>query len=50
MPEDIANAAVFLAGDLAAQITGVNLAVDGGETAGNMENTAERILRRYGKY
>lgn len=49
MPEDIANAAVFLASDLAAQITGVNLAVDGGETAGNMENTAERILRRYGE-
>ena len=46
MPEDIANAAVFLASDQAAQITGVDLAVDGGETLGNMENTAEIIQRR----
>ncbi|MCY4426383.1 MAG: SDR family oxidoreductase [Halieaceae bacterium] len=46
MPEDIANAAVFLASDLAAQITGVDLAVDGGETLGNMENTAEVIQQR----
>ena len=45
-PEDIANAAVFLASDLAAQITGVDLAVDGGETLGNMENTAEIIQQR----
>ena len=46
MPEDVANAAVFLASDLAAQITGVDLAVDGGETLGNMENTADIIQRR----
>ena len=46
MPEDIANAAVFLASDLAAQITGVDLAVDGGETLGNMENTADIIQQR----
>ncbi|MEM8564370.1 MAG: SDR family oxidoreductase, partial [Pseudomonadota bacterium] len=39
LPEDIANAAVFLASDQAAQITGVDLPVDGGETAGNCENT-----------
>ncbi|HWA66659.1 MAG TPA: SDR family oxidoreductase [Mycobacteriales bacterium] len=34
-PEDVANAVVFLAGDRAAQITGVVLPVDGGTTAGN---------------
>ena len=32
--EDVANAAVFLASDRAAQITGVVLPVDGGTTAG----------------
>ena len=47
MPEDVANAAVFLASDLAAQITGVDLAVDGGETLGNMENTADIIQQRF---
>ena len=46
MPEDVANAAVFLASDQAAQITGVDLAVDGGETLGNMENTGEIIQDR----
>ena len=33
-PEDVADAAVFLASDRAAQITGVVLPVDGGTTAG----------------
>ena len=33
-PEDCANAALFLASDLASNITGVNLPVDGGFTAG----------------
>lgn len=33
-PEDIANAALFLASDEAAWITGINLPVDGGLTAG----------------
>jgi NAD(P)-dependent dehydrogenase (short-subunit alcohol dehydrogenase family) len=33
-PEDAANAAMFLASDLASNITGVNLPVDGGLTAG----------------
>ena len=46
MPEDVANAAVFLASDQAVQITGVDLAVDGGETLGNMENTGEIIQER----
>ncbi|TET49031.1 MAG: SDR family oxidoreductase, partial [Dehalococcoidia bacterium] len=31
-PEDIADAAVFLASDRARMITGINLAVDGGVT------------------
>lgn len=42
-PEDIAQAALFLASDRAAQITGINLPVDGGETAGNTENTLTKI-------
>ena len=33
-PEDTANAAMFLCSDLASNITGVNLPVDGGLTAG----------------
>lgn len=33
-PEDIGNAAVFLASDLAAYITGVSLPVDGGNSSG----------------
>ena len=33
-PEDVADAAVFLASDRAAHITGVVLPVDGGTTAG----------------
>ena len=36
-PEDIANAALFLASDEAAWITGIVLAVDGGLTAGNAQ-------------
>ncbi len=47
MPEDIANAAVFLASDQAAQITGVDLPVDGGETTGNCENTLEKMQARF---
>ncbi len=33
-PEDVANAVIFLSSDLAAQITGVVLPIDGGTTAG----------------
>jgi len=33
-PEDVAEAAVFLASDRAAHITGIVLPVDGGTTAG----------------
>jgi NAD(P)-dependent dehydrogenase (short-subunit alcohol dehydrogenase family) len=33
-PEDVAEAALFLAGDRSAQITGIVLPVDGGTTAG----------------
>jgi NAD(P)-dependent dehydrogenase (short-subunit alcohol dehydrogenase family) len=34
LPEDVAEAALFLASDRSAQITGVTLPVDGGTTAG----------------
>lgn len=34
LPEDVANAVVFLASDRAAQITGIVLPIDGGTTAG----------------
>jgi NAD(P)-dependent dehydrogenase (short-subunit alcohol dehydrogenase family) len=33
-PEDVANAVVFLAGERAAQVTGIVLPIDGGTTAG----------------
>lgn len=34
VPEDVANAVVFLAGDRAAQVTGIVFPIDGGTTAG----------------
>jgi meso-butanediol dehydrogenase/(S,S)-butanediol dehydrogenase/diacetyl reductase len=42
-PEDVAGAALFLASDEAAWITGTVLPVDGGLTAGNMQMMEEMI-------
>src|SRR5215208_1865591 len=42
-PEDVAGAALFLASDDAAWITGAGLPVDGGLTAGNMQMMEEMI-------
>lgn len=44
-PEDVANAAVFLASDRAAQITGVVLPVDGGTTAGMRAESTRALMR-----
>ena len=44
-PEDVANAAVFLASDRAAQITGVVLPVDGGTTAGIRAESTRALMR-----
>jgi NAD(P)-dependent dehydrogenase (short-subunit alcohol dehydrogenase family) len=43
-PEDVAEAAVFLASDRAAQITGVVLPVDGGTTAGSPPSQLKLLL------
>lgn len=43
-PEDVANAALFLASDRAAQITGVVLPVDGGTTAGMRAESVRALL------
>ena len=43
-PEDVAEAALFLAGDRAAQITGVVLPVDGGTTAGPRPRPLSELL------
>src|SRR5258708_6542749 len=42
-PEDVANAALFLASDEAAWITGATLLVDGGLTAGNYRMSRELL-------
>ncbi len=44
-PDDVANAAVFLASEQAAQITGVVLPVDGGTTAGMRAESTRTLLR-----
>jgi NAD(P)-dependent dehydrogenase (short-subunit alcohol dehydrogenase family) len=43
-PDDIANAALFLASDRSAQITGLEMVVDGGATAGDPVNHFEAIM------
>src|ERR1700730_257574 len=43
-PEDVAQAALYLASERAAQITGVVLPVDGGATAGDSVNHLRNIL------
>lgn len=45
-PTDVAEAAVFLASDRAAQITGVVLPVDGGTTAGPPPRSVRALLAR----
>jgi NAD(P)-dependent dehydrogenase (short-subunit alcohol dehydrogenase family) len=44
-PEDVAEAACFLASDRAAQITGVVLPVDGGTTAGMRAESTRALMR-----
>jgi enoyl-[acyl-carrier-protein] reductase (NADH) len=43
MPQDIANAALFLASDRSAQITGINLLVSGGEHLGVAQDSAKVV-------
>jgi NAD(P)-dependent dehydrogenase (short-subunit alcohol dehydrogenase family) len=43
-PEDVAQAALYLASERAAQLTGVVLPVDGGVTAGDAVNHLGEIL------
>jgi NAD(P)-dependent dehydrogenase (short-subunit alcohol dehydrogenase family) len=44
-PEDVAQAALFLASDRAAQVTGILMPVDGGITAGDPVNHLAEILK-----
>jgi NAD(P)-dependent dehydrogenase (short-subunit alcohol dehydrogenase family) len=43
-PEDIANAALFLASDSSAQVTGLNLIVSGGEHLGDAVDSSKVVL------
>jgi NAD(P)-dependent dehydrogenase (short-subunit alcohol dehydrogenase family) len=47
-PTDVANAVLFLAGEQAAQITGIVLPVDGGTTAGPPANQLKHLLAKGG--
>jgi NAD(P)-dependent dehydrogenase (short-subunit alcohol dehydrogenase family) len=42
-PEDVANAALFLASDRSAQVTGINLQVSGGEHVGDAIDTSRLV-------
>ena len=46
MPEDVAQAAVYLASDRSAQVTGLVIPVDGGTTLGPPPNQMQQILAR----
>ena len=46
-PRDIANAALFLASDRAAQITGHNLVVDGGLSVGDKVDRVTRLQAEF---
>jgi NAD(P)-dependent dehydrogenase (short-subunit alcohol dehydrogenase family) len=48
-PADVAQAALYLAGDRAAQLTGVVLPVDGGVTAGDAVNHLKEIMEARAK-
>ena len=48
-PEDIANAAIFLASDMGIQVTGIDLPVDGGESAGSVDNTRDKIQTAFAR-
>lgn len=48
-PEDVAQAALYLASDRAAQVTGVVLPVDGGVTAGDPVNHLKEIMEARAK-
>jgi NAD(P)-dependent dehydrogenase (short-subunit alcohol dehydrogenase family) len=45
-PRDVANAALFLASEQSAQITGIVLPVDGGTTAGTPPTLLKEIMSR----
>jgi NAD(P)-dependent dehydrogenase (short-subunit alcohol dehydrogenase family) len=46
LPEDVANAVVFLSSDRAAQITGIVMPIDGGTTAGNSMAQTKLIMQQ----
>jgi NAD(P)-dependent dehydrogenase (short-subunit alcohol dehydrogenase family) len=48
-PKDVANAVVYLASDLSAQVTGIVLPVDGGTTAGPPMPRLEDVTAKSGK-